>query len=716
MIYWILTTEFPPSHGGGISTYCTYTAEMLQQRGHEVTIFVPDHSITDISEQYIDNIRVVHFLPQRTEARHFLGYDALLSYEFAEVVRKQMQKYGVPDILETQEYRGIGYYTQQFKLMGYPLFKELNILVTCHAPAFLYLQYNHDPVYKLPEYWIGLMEKSSILSAEIVISPSQYLVTQLKKEMSWQGVKESIVVNPMDTSKTPAPAASLQRNHIVCFGKLSPLKGTFKLLEYFDRLWENGFERPLHIIGGTQQVFHPEGRTMEDIVRRKYQSYIDSGLLKLRGQMLPEQSKQELLSAHVVIVPSLVDNLPYTVLEAMSLGKVVLASLQGGQSEIIEDGVDGFLFDHSVPNNFQEKLLHVLSLSDSEVLGVGKKATSTIQIRYSPEKVYSQKMGIIEEYMLQAPAKARFPYTACNDSLAERTATGALLSVVIPYYNMSGCVEETVRSILASEYPHKEIILVDDGSNEEGTDEVLAYLEESYPISVLRKENEGLPLTRNYGAAAAHGDYITFIDADDTVHASYFTKAISVLETYENVHFVGCWVKYFEGSSGHWPAFNPEPPFLLVHNMVNSGPVFKRRSYLQGGLNDPEMVYGMEDWDSIIGMIEKGYPGVVLPELLYNYRIRKESMARAFTKVKKLHLHKIIAEKHAPLYQKYGVEVANLLNSNGSGLYFDNPTREVAQSTYFQFPSNLKLTVKNKVKGNKFLTKMAIAIYRRINK
>ena len=61
-------------------------------------------------------------------------------------------------------------------------------------------------------------------------------------------------------------------------------------------------------------------------------------------------------SAEVVIIPSENDNLPYVVFEMMALGRIVLVSKQGGQSEIVENGIDGFIFDHENPETFFNQL------------------------------------------------------------------------------------------------------------------------------------------------------------------------------------------------------------------------------------------------------------------------------------------------------------------------------------------------------------------------
>ncbi|HMI59690.1 MAG TPA: glycosyltransferase, partial [Puia sp.] len=106
--------EYPPFHGGGISTYCHFTAEMLSARGFDVLVFVPDDAVRDFicTEEKI-GIRLLRFNSNRSDLGPSLGYTARLSYEFALVVKTMMEKGERPDIIEAQDYLGIAYYLTQ---------------------------------------------------------------------------------------------------------------------------------------------------------------------------------------------------------------------------------------------------------------------------------------------------------------------------------------------------------------------------------------------------------------------------------------------------------------------------------------------------------------------------------------------------------------------------------------------------------------------------
>ena len=196
MNYWLLTSEYPPFFGGGIGTYCAITARMMSEKGHDVTVFVSDNTVRDITLTNQEKIRIVRFNPSRTASSSFLGHVTNLSYEYASIVRHFVEKEGKPDCIETQEYLGIGYYLLQFKFLLYDWCKDIPVLVTMHSPSFLYMEYNHVPMYRYPNYWICEMERFCLQAADLVISPSRYMLQELEKRYKLTNNNVAIVSNP----------------------------------------------------------------------------------------------------------------------------------------------------------------------------------------------------------------------------------------------------------------------------------------------------------------------------------------------------------------------------------------------------------------------------------------------------------------------------------------------------------------------------------------
>ena len=101
-----------------------------------------------------------------------------------------------------------------------------------------------------------------------------------------------------------------------------------------------------------------------------------------------------------------------------------------------------------------------------------------------------------------------------------------LISIIIPVYNAGHTLKDTVYSILGQSYPNFEVLLVDDGSQDDtGTicDNLVAI---DTRIKVFHKENGGVSSARNIGIKNALGEWISFIDSDDWVDKEFLKSFI----------------------------------------------------------------------------------------------------------------------------------------------------------------------------------------------
>lgn len=85
-------------------------------------------------------------------------------------------------------------------------------------------------------------------------------------------------------------------------------------------------------------------------------------------------------------------------------------------------------------------------------------------------------------------------------------------SVVIPAYDAAATLARAIESVLGQSWPAHEIIVVDDGSRDATAEIALGY---GAPVRLVRQANQGVSVARNAGAAAATGDWLAFLDADD---------------------------------------------------------------------------------------------------------------------------------------------------------------------------------------------------------
>ena len=101
------------------------------------------------------------------------------------------------------------------------------------------------------------------------------------------------------------------------------------------------------------------------------------------------------------------------------------------------------------------------------------------------------------------------------------------VSAIIPAYNAAWCIGRAIDSVLAQTYRNVELIVVDDGSQDD-TAAILAGYGDL--IRVITKPNGGLSSARNAGIQAAAGDYVAFLDADDWWHPDKLVRQVGLME------------------------------------------------------------------------------------------------------------------------------------------------------------------------------------------
>lgn len=701
MKVWLLTTEYPPFFGGGIGTYCAHTVRMLVSRGHQVTVFVNDDTI---GREWIETTdgatRIVRFTHLADAKPPCLGHVAATSLKLSEVVEAFIRREGPPDIIESQEFLGLPYFLLQKKKTLWPEFQAIPIVITLHSPTFVCKRINQEPLYRLPDYWIGEMERFCIRAADLVISPSRYLVDEIKRSMYLDESVPVIIPHPFEEKDVFGETAGreCQRNEheIVFLGRLEYLKGVIQLLNYFVELWEEKIDVRLRLVGG-DTLFHPKNKMMSEFLRTRYRRYFSEGLVTYEGLVQPSELPGMINRASAVVVPSLTESFSYSVLECMSLGQIVVASDSGAPREIIRSGTDGYMFSHSDPGVVRGLIMQIVRMEKGERSRISENAKRRVKDMYSYERVYPKKMEQLERLGRTRRPSQRFPFIRGREQPAgsgiapDPASSAGLLSVVVPYYNMGRFVTETLESLRRVSYAPCEVLIVNDGSDDPASVEMLATIEQSYPVKVLHKKNGGLASARNAGALHARGEFLAFLDPDDLVAPDYYEWAVRILRAYDNVSFVGAWTRAFGASDLVWPAWNPELPYLLIHNTINSsGPILRRSDFLQYGMNASTMEYGWEDYEYVIRMVTQGCRGVAIPRPLHHYRIRPDSMYRQMKSATMVYSHQMIADRHKDVFAEYGVDIFNLLNSNGPSYLYDNPSFEAPQPVQYCTDAGLR--------------------------
>jgi len=186
----------------------------------------------------------------------------------------------------------------------------------------------------------------------------------------------------------------------------------------------------------------------------------------------------------------------------------------------------------------------------------------------------------------------------------------ALVSVIVPVYNVKLYLEHCLVSISAQSYNNLEIILVDDGSTDGSGDICETYAKSDSRCVVIHQENQGLWAARNTGQKIAKGDFIMFVDSDDYIHVDMIKCMYESLKQNSQCGFAMCKYKpteYFDEDTH----FN----FDLNYRILSTEQVF--------GVGDEGLVYVV--WNKLYrrslieGLFARNYP--IAQDVDYNSRI-----------------------------------------------------------------------------------------------
>jgi glycosyltransferase involved in cell wall biosynthesis len=227
---------------------------------------------------------------------------------------------------------------------------------------------------------------------------------------------------------------------------------------------------------------------------------------------------------------------------------------------------------------------------------------------------------------------------------------GPRIAVVIPCYNDGATIRETVDSLEEAEQP--QLVVVDDGSTDPATIEVLAALERE-GIDVRRHErNMGLPAARNTGLAATSAPFVYPLDSDDlAVPGSLGRMADRLGRDPDAVACYGDWIEFGPHRKVRRVPRHFDPYLVAYRNRYPVASLF-RRTFLEevGGWQSVGGMVGYEDWDLWLTAAERGERVVFVDGVLtLQYRVHGGRMFRAAAKNHRA-LYAELRARHPKLY------------------------------------------------------------------
>ena len=227
--------------------------------------------------------------------------------------------------------------------------------------------------------------------------------------------------------------------------------------------------------------------------------------------------------------------------------------------------------------------------------------------------------------------------------------TPPLISVVIPCYNDGAYLPETVGWLKKQTLQDFEIIIVNDGSTDPVTLQVIETLAQQN-IRVFHKKNGRMSSARNFGVENANGTFIAALDADDYYDPSFFEKAVAVMNKQPQTAVVTSYMQLFgEIRKVAKPRGGNQYNFLFS-NQCPACAMVRKSCWVSVGGYDEAMKNGYEDWEFYIRITQRNWMVHVIKEKLFFYRQTKKSTHKNFTLPNRAALVDYIIEKHKAWY------------------------------------------------------------------
>jgi glycosyltransferase involved in cell wall biosynthesis len=240
------------------------------------------------------------------------------------------------------------------------------------------------------------------------------------------------------------------------------------------------------------------------------------------------------------------------------------------------------------------------------------------------------------------------------------TSSRPRVTVVTTVYNVVRYLGDAIGSLQAQTYKDWELVLVDDGSTAPEAEHALAEWERR-GFTVIRTENRGIGAARNTGIAAGSGEFVIALDSDDRLAPTFLERTVAALDDAPEAGFSVPGVEVFGKVHGKRMPPEYDPVALLCSNVVGGYALTRRSCWEQVG-GYPERpaadIDGFEDWSLLLSIVERGWRWAVVPEYLFHYRVRGDSMSASNRRPeRRAEVLRTFAEYHEELYRQHAVDV-----------------------------------------------------------
>ena len=497
-----------PAKYGGIGTACYHFARLLARDGHAVTIlFTIDLSPCRLAHWRNTYARMgVKFLslqdmPPVTHPVHLSHWYLERSWRVFKYLERKSYS-----VVHFQDWHANGFWSIKAKRLGLA-FDQTTLTVTTHSPTKWQddgMQwFGPEPIGTAQLVWV---EYYAIEHCDVLLSPTRYMLGWL----SGQGVHlpEAVILTPYPYTENTRENGTIDvdNDHLIFFGRLETRKGVHVFAEALRRLQRDGgpLPRTVSFLGTPVTVNGRPAAEYLDALRVDLAAFEVRVISNLDHRGALEYIEQ---SRGLVVIPSLVDNCPYVVIESIENHIPFLAARTGG----IPDMVDPRATFEPTPAALAERLAARHRIDHTNM----HHPYSVREAARIWRDLHHEGRPLSGRYRGSPKAPSDFGHSP-------------RVSICIPFFEDERYLATLMEVLANQSYPDIEIVVVNDGSGPDASrefDRVAAERREPR-FRFLTTENRGPGAARNAAAGAATGELLLFLDADELPKAGDCVDAL----------------------------------------------------------------------------------------------------------------------------------------------------------------------------------------------
>jgi glycosyltransferase involved in cell wall biosynthesis len=330
-----ITSEFVTDYkdGGGLGNYLNRMGKLLVERGHQVEVFLPSNLEPRVLMHEGIRVERIPLLPKKLLINVFRRIHALMTIGHPTLTFSQAHKLAAAmerrhqvahfDIVQSADFRAVGLAVRRVPNRVH--------LVRCSSAADLYNCF--DGHVSRADKRREELERRAIRNADRAYAPSRFVAEHYQRE---HGIHLEVVRPPFGAEVTPAaePPCALPNRFFLHFGQLIRRKGTHWLCEALKRVFD--VEPSFRMVWAGPGDIGEIDALLAGLGRHRAK-------VQVLGPLPKPQIYAVLQNSEAAVLPSLVDNLPNTVIESLMLGIPVIGTRGASIDELVQDGVTGEL-------------------------------------------------------------------------------------------------------------------------------------------------------------------------------------------------------------------------------------------------------------------------------------------------------------------------------------------------------------------------------------